>query len=192
MTVAALYVDPRGPYPTLAGVDCWGINRDARLYNGPYPAVLHPPCGPWESFRKYCTEDLSCALRAVEQVREFGGVLEHPRGSTLWRVAGLPAPNTDLDIHGGWSLVVEQVSWGHVARKPTILYLVGVDRELALSTMRTGGEPTHAIGRPGKAAAAAAGYTWPCLKLKATSSQQNRRTPKAFAEWLVMLARSTR
>lgn len=45
--VAALYIDPRGVYPQLTGVDCWGPDRDARTYDGPHPVVSHPPCGPW-------------------------------------------------------------------------------------------------------------------------------------------------
>lgn len=35
VTIAALYVDERGPYVGLPGVDAWGISRDARLYAGP-------------------------------------------------------------------------------------------------------------------------------------------------------------
>ena len=31
-TVAALYVDPRGPYPKMLGVECWNEARDARLW----------------------------------------------------------------------------------------------------------------------------------------------------------------
>lgn len=85
---------------------------------------------------------------------------------------------------------MEQVSWGHAARKPTWLYLVGVDRDLVAKTMRTGGDPTHVVGRPGRAVIERDGITWPCAKLKATSSQINRRTPPDFAEWLVMLAQS--
>lgn len=34
---AALYVDvKRGPYAAL-GLDCWGVERDARRYPGPAP-----------------------------------------------------------------------------------------------------------------------------------------------------------
>jgi hypothetical protein len=192
--IAALYIDPLGPYPKMQDVDCWDEGRDARLYNGPYPCLTHPPCGPWGSLRNLgpAKSGADCGPRAVEQVRAHGGLLEHPRGSTLWTHESLPRPGELPDAYGGWSIAVEQVSWGHVARKPTWLYLVGIDRHLVASTLKTGGEPTHVIGRPGHAAIARNGITWPCAKLKATSSQQNRRTPAAFAEWLVMLVRSAK
>lgn len=78
-TIAALYIDPKGPYPAIAGVDCWDATRDARKYDGPYPVVAHPPCGPWGKLRHLSrNDDPSLALRAVEQVRRWGGVLEHP------------------------------------------------------------------------------------------------------------------
>lgn len=193
-TVAALYIDPRGPYVSMPGVDPWDERRDARLYAGPNPAVLHPPCGPWGSLRNLgpLKAGADCGPIAVGQVRRFGGVLEHPRGSTLWGAEGLPRPGELPDAWGGWSIALEQVSWGHAARKPTWLYLVGVDRDLVARTFRTGGEPTHVIGRPGRAAIERDGITWPCASLKATSSQINRRTPLLFAEWLVMLARSVK
>jgi hypothetical protein len=45
--IAALYVEERGVYSGLEGVDVWGVSRDARRYAGPYPVVAHPPCERW-------------------------------------------------------------------------------------------------------------------------------------------------
>jgi hypothetical protein len=43
MTVAALFVETNGAYYGLPGVDPWDESRDARLYDGPFPVVAHPP-----------------------------------------------------------------------------------------------------------------------------------------------------
>lgn len=196
-TVAALYVDPRGPYPKMAGVDCWDEGRDARLYAGPHPVVAHPPCGPWSKphmcSAKTLRESLDCGPRAVEQVRRLGGVLEQPAGSKLWIHCELSAPFTESDGRG-FSLEVQQVSWGHVACKNTWLYLVGIDRALAVSGVKTGGEPTHWVsgGRNPlrKNGKQGGGVVPPGIKV--CSAQQRRRTPPLFAEWLVALARSVR
>jgi hypothetical protein len=190
--IAALYVDPRGPYPRMQGVDCWDAARDARRYAGPWPVVAHPPCGPWGCLKHlYRGSEHDCAPRAVEQVRAHGGVLEHPAHSRLWRHARLPEPGELPDERGGYTLAVNQVDWGHVARKPTWLYLVGVPR--VRLELPEPGEPTHWIGgsrgrgreRTRQGAPIPSG-------LKAASAQQRRRTPPAFAEWLVSLARSAR
>lgn len=189
--VAALYVDTRGPYPAMAAVECWDSIRDARLYSGPHPVVAHPPCGPWGRLRHlYKGTEHDCALRAVEQVRSCGGVLEHPAGSLLWRECGLPEPGILFDEWGGYSVEVCQVSWGHVARKRTWLYVVGIEPALVRATCLHGGEPTHWIsggrGREGKKL-----RTTPVPPgIKICSAAQRMRTPAAFAEWLVAIART--
>lgn len=181
--VAALYIDPRGPYPRLAGVDCWDESRDARNYAGPWPVVAHPPCGPWSRLRMVCRkQDPLLAPLAVEQVRRWGGVLEHPESSILWPHCNLPAPGAFPDEFGGWSLELDQVSYGHAARKRTKLYIVGCSP----SSVRVlkGGTPTHRVARDRRRTAIG--------NLKECSAEMRRRTPTAFAEFLVALARSCR
>lgn len=184
--IAALYIDPRGPYPKMADVDCWDEARDARKYAGPWPVVAHPPCGPWSRLKhlsKY--QDPMCAPRAFEQVREFGGVLEHPQYSGAFKHCRAPLPGELPDAWGGRSYEVNQVAWGHVCVKPTWLYVVGVAAAAVVSTIRFGGVATHRMTN-GPRGISANGEA-----LRA-SAEQRRRTPPAFAEWLVSLARSVK
>lgn len=152
--VTALYIDPRGPYPKLC--DSWDEKRDARTFNGPGPVVAHPPCGPWGGLRHlYEGAEHDCGPRAVEQVRQFGGVLEHPARSKLWEACELPPPvpgrvpdhSWEWDPWCGFSIEVDQVEWGHVARKRTWLYIVGASHEdvseLLAKRPYPGREPTH-------------------------------------------------
>ena len=194
-TIAALYVDTaRGPYPFLSGVDCWGfatrsgqqidafaLDRDARNYSGDHPVVAHPPCGPWGRFwwnYKGGEGAKDCGLRAVEQVRSFGGVVEHPAHSKLWDVAGMPKPGDTSDRWDGWTLEIQQVDFGHPARKPTWLYIVGAEPEdiPPLPPART---PTHVMVRRRHNS-----NDWPEVPKKL-----RHITPPAFAKWLVELAR---
>lgn len=185
--IAALYIDPRGPYPGMPGVDAWPEARDARLYDGPHPVVAHPPCGPWGRLRHLSKhDDPALALRAVDQVRRWGGVLEHPRFSKLWEACALPKPGGPVDAFGGYTIEVSQCEWGHPARKWTWLYLVGVPREAITPPPFPEREPTHWIsGGRGRT-----GTTPVPPGIKVCSAEQRRRTPPAFAEWLVHLARN--
>lgn len=45
--IAALFVEKGGVYYGLPDVDPWDLERDARLYAGPWPVVAHPPCERW-------------------------------------------------------------------------------------------------------------------------------------------------
>jgi hypothetical protein len=139
-TVAALYIDPKGPYMRLKGVDAWDAERDARKYRGPHPVVAHPPCKRWGNFfhgspskphEHLLGDDDGCFAHALWAVRTFGGVLEHPAGSRAWEWFGLPQParlgwgwSAHEDRYGGRSIVVNQGRYGHRARKLTWLYAV--------------------------------------------------------------------
>jgi hypothetical protein len=135
MIVAALYVDAAGCYAGHPDIDLWPINRDARKYAGPYPVVAHPPCQRWGKFwhgspRKphqfTLGDDGGCFNAALDAVRAWGGVLEHPADSLAWKAHGLLPPNkaggwSNADFAGGYTCHVEQGFYGHIARKATWL-----------------------------------------------------------------------
>ena len=90
--VAALFVQKDGCYTNLDHVDAWPESRDARLYDGPFPVVAHPPCQLWGAlaavnYARWGGEhnrpgnDDGCFYSALQSVRRFGGVLEHPAKS---------------------------------------------------------------------------------------------------------------
>lgn len=149
MNVAALYVDPKGVYAGLEGVDVWGEERDARLYAGPWPVVAHPPCEAWSAWRSAWRErttgrrvgdDGGCFASALAAVRRFGGVLEHPAHSLAWLAHDLPAPGGTHWLAGlgvdGWVCEVDQALFGHRARKRTWLYCAGIEAPPVLTLAR--------------------------------------------------------
>ncbi len=182
--VDALYVDPKGPYPALLGADrCWDEARDARTYDGPGPVVANPPCGPWGRLTHlYKGAEHECAPHAVQIVRKYGGVLEHPADSRLWTATGLPKPGADIDAYGGWTVRVDQVLWGHACVKPTWLYVVGCE-PFTPTPPYPARQATHGIwyGRFERS-----GHVGP--KLLGASKEIRRRTPRAFAMFLAELA----
>jgi len=139
--IAALYVEPRGVYVGLSNVEAWDKRRDARLYDGPYPVIAHPPCerwgrywggAPWQTERKSLGDDDGCFRSALSAVRRWGGVIEHPEGSHAWWSFGLTRPPRSggwvvADFVGGWTCCVEQGHYGHRARKATWLYAQCID-----------------------------------------------------------------
>ena len=180
--VSVLYVDPRGPYPGLVR-DWYDETRDARTYDGPGPVVAHPPCGPWSTLRKRSKETTKdCGPIAVAAVRKFGGVLEHPCGSKLFAYCGMPRPGGLPDAWGGVTWEVEQVDWGHVARKRSWIYVVGATRPMPPAPPKR--QPTHWVSGGGTGR----GKTPPGIKV--CSAQQRRRTPTDFAVFLIDIAAS--
>lgn len=130
--VAVLFVDKKSIYKTLPGVDAYDVDRDAHTFPGGMPVVAHPPCRTWGKLAHMSTasdDDHQLAVWAVEQVRIWGGVLEHPAHSKLWAHAGLPGPKDGYDEFGGWTMDIDQHWFGHLARKRTWLYICGVKKE---------------------------------------------------------------
>ncbi len=137
-TVAALYVEKDGVYAGLPSVDVWDKERDARLYEGPWPVVAHPPCNRWSSLAGMIEtryghkrgDDDGCFAAALKAVQTYGGVLEHPAYSSAWSVFDLPHPLRAGSwvahlTDPGWSCWVDQGWYGHPLKKQTWLYYVG-------------------------------------------------------------------
>lgn len=200
--VAALYVDPRGPYPRMGGVDCWDVRRDARGYAGPWPVVAHPPCERWGRYwhggpsarvRRAKGDDDSCFAAALSAVRRWGGVLEHPEASHAFAAHGLARPvmgaGWQRTACGGAVCQVEQGHYGHPARKKTWLYAVGTSLpELPWGQAPRSDRLDEGFHSAAERAAADPNRTRP----RRLTSLECRATPAAFAELLVSLARSAR
>jgi hypothetical protein len=137
--IAALFVEMDGIYSGLPEVEPWDKRRDARVYQGPWPVVAHPPCERWGRYwggapgqkpRLKLGDDDGCFAAALQAVRQFGGVLEHPEASHAWRRFGIVAPPRKGGwvpaglLNPGFTCCVEQGAYGHRARKATWLYAV--------------------------------------------------------------------
>lgn len=205
-TVAALYVDPKGAYAGLEGVEVWDQARDARRYDGPWPVVAHPPCERWGRYwgggpmlhgtprQKRLGDDGGCFAAALAAVRRWGGVLEHPEASHAWRVHGLFAPPREGgwvragDLLG-WTCCVEQGHYGHRARKATWLYAVGA----ALPDLTWGAALTGVRLEPGFHSREERARSSAERRLvKRLSARERAATPPAFRDLLLSLARSAR
>lgn len=191
--IAALFVQPRGIYANRPDVDPWPEDRDARTYAGPWSVVAHPPCASWGRYAKPTPEstargpllgdDGGTFRAAVDAVRRFGGVLEHPRDSKAWARYGLATPTEagwtrSVFAPREWVCLVDQGHYGHVAQKPTWLLFVGNTEPPALTWGPSSPPPIGTGARRGN--------------LESLSKVQRAATPPAFADLLISLARSAR
>jgi len=204
--IAALYVETDGAYFGLDGVEPWDEAKDARRYTGPLPVVAHPPCQRWGKFwagqplwiartgeRKKKGDDGGCFAAALESVRRFGGVLEHPWGSHAWPHFGLAVPPRTggwvaADECGGWTCCVEQGRYGHYARKPTLLYAVATERPELRWGKSAAIFPQWAIDKYGLEKCKRAGEL--AFKGGGTNSTPRIHTPPEFRDLLLAIAMS--
>lgn len=131
--IAVLFARTDSRYKDFPGLfDVYDINRDARGYAADYPVIAHPPCRAWGMLAHMANprpDEKDLAWFALDKVRKNGGVLEHPKGSRLWKEAGLPEMGEGYDSYGGFTLLIDQFDFGHVAHKMTKLYMCGIKIE---------------------------------------------------------------
>lgn len=207
--IAALYVETGGSYYGLPDVDPWDEARDARTYRGPHPVVAHPPCQRWgklwagqplyikrTGIRQKLGDDGGCFKAALESVRRWGGVLEHPEHSKAWPHFGINKPPRHggwiaADHYGGWTCRVEQGRYGHYAPKPTWLYAVGCDLpKLAWGVHKVADDdfPPEAVAKHGIGYCRRAGI----LAFKGGGRDSSARigTPPCFRDLLIAMAKT--
>jgi hypothetical protein len=181
--IAILFARADSIYKSLPGCDVWDVTRDAKKWNGGCAVVAHPPCRAWgrlRSFSRPSPGEKELALWTVHQVRKFGGVLEHPKGSQLWNAGmGMPMPG-EIDYFGGWTLPILQFWFGHRAEKATWLYIVGCKPEEIPSIPLILGEPTHVV------------QTKKMHHRPHITKAEREHTPLNLAVWLCELARRTK
>jgi hypothetical protein len=179
--IAALYVETDGAYFGIEDVDPWDADRDARLYDGPWAVVAHPPCKSW-SIMGQCRpeivrgDDGGCFKAALAAVRRYGGVLEHPAHSHAWRHFGLARPAsrgwTCALGDAGWTCEVDQFRYGHRANKRTWLYYAGIEDPPPM-LWGQGGRSTITVHNDGGG-----------------GRDQRSKTPPAFRDLLLDMARN--
>lgn len=197
--IAALYVETGGCYFGLPNIDPWDKERDARLYNGPWPVIAHPPCARWGRYwggspttfpRLVKGDDEGCFAAALAAVRRWSGIIEHPADSHAWRAFDLPSPGrygvwTGSLFDPGWSCYVEQGAYGHSARKGTWLYACGIPTPMTLRWGRANGrflpleDSFHSAEERRRAV-----KTGACQRL---SHRQRAQTPIEFRDILISL-----
>ncbi len=170
--IVALFVRSDSIYKTMPGIECYDINRNALTWRGGCPIIAHPPCRTWgmlAHMANHIPGEHELALWALKQAEKYGGVVEHPRNSRLWK---------HIKNDAGYIIEINQFDFGHVASKPTRLYICGCPKNL-LPPM-----PLHNMGTPRKTITGIVGQPG-----RRCTQYERETTPLKFAKWLVKVAR---
>lgn len=130
MKIPVLFTQKNSNYNLDQKFDCYDIERNALTCSSRSAAIYHPPCRSWGRLRGLAHRipvEHWLAVWSVIRCRKFGGVIEHPAGSTLWKLMKLPLPGSGYDNYGGWSMSINQSWFGFKATKNTWLYIVGIN-----------------------------------------------------------------
>lgn len=180
--VTVLFARKDSIYKTIPECDVYDADRDALTWQGGSSVIAHPPCRAWGQMRglaKPREGERELAIWAVEQVRRWGGVLEHPKGSLLWPELNLPKPGR-RDSFGGYSIWICQHWFGHKAEKQTLLYVVGVEPSALPPIPFVLGTAAHVIAQNSRARKN--------RRRPEVSKAEREHTPLLLAKWLVNVA----
>ena len=126
--IPVLFTQENSNYNEIQIFDCYDEKRNALSFNYRIPLIAHPPCRKFSKLRGLSTAPLSekkLAFFALAKVRQFGGILEHPRSSTLWKDGNFNLDGS-VDSYGGFLRSVDLSWFGFPARKKTMLYFCGI------------------------------------------------------------------
>lgn len=161
------------------GCDVYTINNSALNCKSILPAIYHPPCREWSRMRKFANwhpGEKWLGVWAIMRARKYGGIVEHPMGSYLFKFMHCPSPGIGYDKFGGFTIQVSQVEFGHKCRKLTWLYIVGLNPVINIEIPFPGRIPSHVIsqtiGKP---------------SLSRVSRKYRSYTPILFAKELIRL-----
>ena len=171
---AVLFTKAKSNYLKFQQSDCYDINRNALTLPGSEPAIFHPPCrlfGRLRQFSKAPGCEKLLAYWSMLYVRNNGGILEHPRSSTLWSQFNVGKPLTP-DRYGGYLISVNLSWFGFKAQKKTGLYIVGIPYKELPPLPLSFNAITHSISGNTKS------------NLKELDKTKNSETPAQLCLWL--------
>lgn len=105
-------------YMKFDDINCYDKQRNAFTCTGQNPIIAHPPCKQWSRLRTFAhqnEEEKYLAIHCLQLINQVGGILEHPVGSSLWKLNFFDK-GTIISINQHW--------FGHSASKHTYLYFV--------------------------------------------------------------------
>ena len=129
MKIPVLFTSHNSLYNDVDVFDCYDVKRNAFNYTGRTPLIAHPPCRLFSRLRMLSSAspiEKKCAYFALARIRQFGGILEHPRSSTLWLNGNFKLDGS-VDEYGGFLRSVNLSWFGFPAQKKTMLYFCGIN-----------------------------------------------------------------
>lgn len=129
MKIPVLFTQVGSLYSSDSRFDVYDVHRDAFTFSDRTPLIAHPPCRLFSKLRGLSTAhpaEKKCAFFSLAQVRQFGGILEHPRSSTLWKTGNFNLSGM-VDDYGGFLRSVNLSWFGFPAEKKTMLYFCGLN-----------------------------------------------------------------